>query len=117
MRKQNAFTLIEVLIALMIIAIALSAAVRATNESIRASINVKNTTTAHFVAMNILSEVQTGIIALPSSDQKQGKTSMLNREWPWTITTHADGNIIRIDVKVFYKNNAIADVVGYVDEQ
>jgi prepilin-type N-terminal cleavage/methylation domain-containing protein len=47
--KSAAFTLIEVLIALLIITIALGAAVRSVNESVRATTHVRNSVAAHWV--------------------------------------------------------------------
>lgn len=119
MKKNNAaFTLIEVLIALLIIAIALAAAIRATNESIRTTIHVRNSVTAHWVGLNILSEIQTGLIALPaSSNQISGKTSALNQEWAWTARTDKSSqlpHVKQITVTVSLKNHVINSVVGYV---
>ena len=119
MKKNNAaFTLIEVLIALLIIAIALAAAIRATNASIRTTIHVRNTITAHWVGLNILSEIQTGLITLPvSSDQISGKTSTLNQTWAWTARADTSSqlpDITRITVTTSLKNHIINSVVGYV---
>ena len=76
-KNSNAFTLIEVLIALFIIAIALAAAIQATNQSVRATRHVRNTTIAHFVAMNVLSEIQVGLLPVPTGDTPtDGKTKM-----------------------------------------
>ncbi len=119
MKKNNAaFTLIEVLIALLIIAIALAAAIRATSASIRATIHVRNTTTAHWVGLNILSEIQTGITQLPTlSNQLSGKTRVFKQEWPWTArinpSTQLPG-VKQITVTVYLKNRAANTVVGYL---
>ena len=118
-RSAAAFTLIEVLIALLIIAIALAAAIRATNESIRATIHVRNSVTAHWVGLNILSQMQTGIMSAPKSgNQLYGKTDMLNQQWKWTAETDLSSqlnNIERITVTVNLKNKRITSVTGYVE--
>ncbi len=119
MRNRNAFTLIEVLIALLIIAIALAAAIRATNNSVRASIHVKNTVTAHWVGLNILSEIQTNSgVAMPKPGSPVlGKTKMLNQEWDWIAqakTASQLNNITQITVTVSLKNKVINSVEGYV---
>src|SRR3990167_11375749 len=83
--KIAAFTLIEVLVALLIIAIALGAAVCSVNESVRVTRHVRNSVTAHWVGLNILSQIQTGLIAAPTtSNIMHGQVKMLNQEWQWT---------------------------------
>lgn len=116
--RSVAFTLIEVLIALFIIAIALSAAIRSTNQSIHTTTAVQNTMAAHWVAMNILSAFQTGQLHFSGVNTLDGKTLMLNRQWQW----HADeelpvANIMQVTVTVFYQKHSINAVTGYVLQQ
>jgi len=115
---SHAFTLIEVLIALLIIAIALAAAIRATNESIRTTIHVQNSVAAHWVGLNILSEIQTGMITLPrSSNTLQGKTKMLNHEWQWSVQIDPSEKIkglTRMTVAVSLKDHIINSVTGFI---
>lgn len=116
MKKQHAFTLIEVLIALMIIAIVLSAAVRATTESIRTTRHVRNVTIAHFVAMNVISEIQTNMLPLSESNNSaRGKTNMLGQDWTWSATIKSKNqfNLEEIEVKVRLKDRIIIAVTGY----
>lgn len=115
MKKQNAFTLIEVLIALMIIAIALAAAVRATTESIRATRHVRNITIAHFIAMNVISEIQTNMLPLSESNPVRGKTNMLGQNWAWSATIQSKNqfNLETVVVKVRLKDRVVTTVTGY----
>lgn len=118
-RRSAAFTLVEVLIALLIIAIALAAAIRATNESVRATIHVRNTVAAHWVGLNILSEIQTGLLQSPTlGDSSSGKTTMLNQTWDWTVTTNSregSSGIIQVVVTVSLRNHVINTVTGYIE--
>ena len=120
MKKHHAaFTLIEVLIALMIIAIALAAAIRATNQSIRTTTHVRTTVVAHFAALNILSEIQTGIIPLPTTgDTLQGATVMLGNTWTWSATFSPTSSpaVMRIVVTVQLHHQNITSVTGYYYE-
>ena len=119
MKKQNAFTLIEVLIALLIIAIALAAAIRATNQSVRATIHVRNSVTAHWVGLNILSEIQTntGVVQPKNGNIVSGKTETLGQEWEWTAQAESASqfdHLTQITVTVSLKNHVINSVTGYV---
>lgn len=116
MKKQKAFTLIEVLIALLIIAIALGAAIKATNDSVRSAIHVRNDVTAHWVGLNILSEMQTGIIPVPGNNAS-GTVKMLNQEWNWnahSISSSQIPGLTQITIKVYLRNKLITSVEGYV---
>lgn len=115
-RNSKAFTLIEVLIALFIIAIALAAAIQATNQSVRTTTHVRNTTLGHFVAMNILSEIQLDLMVPPTSGNPvNGKTKMADEEWQWSAaikSENKDEQVVAVTVSL--KNNRITEVEGYV---
>lgn len=114
-RIHAGFTLIEVLIALMIIAIALAAAVRATTESIRATRHVRNVTIAHFIAMNVISEIQTNMLPVSESNPARGETNMLGQDWTWSATIQSKNQfkLEKIEVKVRLKDRVITTVTGY----
>ena len=118
MKRTAAFTLIEVLIALLIIAIALAAAIRATNQSVQATIHTRNTVVAHWVGLNILSEIQTGIMKAPDAgNSASGKINMLDRDWEWTVHTGSsiqETGIMPIRVDVALNHHKINSVTGYV---
>ena len=117
-RNNSAFTLIEVLIALLIIAIALAAAIRATTNSVRATIHVRNTMIAHWVGLNILSEIQTNQIALPKSENElSGETKMFNQEWQWHIVANSSQqmpDVLRMVVTVSLKKHTLNSVTGFM---
>lgn len=115
-KNTRAFTLIEVLIALMIIAIALAAALRATNNSVRATTQVQNTLTAHWVALNVLSQIQTNLLPMTSDGNTSGGTIMMGQKWNWKavqINSAQFSGIKKITVTVDMKNKPIASVSGY----
>ena len=118
-KKNNfGFTLIEVLIALLIIAIALAAVIKATNDSVHATIHVRNTMSAHWVAMNLISEMQTGQLKPPGSlSAISGKSVMLNQTFSWTATQDTRFKLIgsrRVDVRVYLNNKLINTVSGFI---
>lgn len=118
MKRNAAFTLIEVLIALMIIAIALGGAIRASNESTRVTIHVRNTMIAHWVGLNILSEIQTGLMPLPKENNPlKGQTKMLGQTWAWAAQLSISDKlptVMRIVVSVQLKGRRITSVTGYI---
>lgn len=89
--KKNGFTLIEVLIALMIIAIALAAVIRSMHQSILVTDKVKTDMAAHWVAMNALSEIQLGMIRVPvPGNPVVGKTQMFGEKWQWSAKEESE---------------------------
>lgn len=116
--RDAGFTLIEVLIALAIIAIALTAIIKATSNDIIDTQTLQNKSIAHWVAMNSLSEIQLGMIPLTSGSQRSGTTSMLNQDWFWNarVTTTADKHVAKviISVRKANGNNTVDTVQGYL---
>ncbi len=92
MRKQQGFTLIEVLIALVIVAIALFAVVMSIHRSVRDFNYVNNKTLAHWVSLNVANEEKLGLIEGDNS----GESTMLEAKWNWQ--THSSNSILSIDV-------------------
>ena len=104
MPTQRGLTLIEVLIALAIIAIALTAIIKAVGENIRGTSYLEDKTAALYVAQQVANEARVGILPLQAQTITE-KTNMLGREWYWQAEMHATGNanIHKISVSV-YKN-------------
>lgn len=86
MTRLRGFTLLEVLIALAIIAIGFAALFRASIASIHEARLLKEKTIKHWVAMQGISMIQLGLVALPSTTPATEKTVMLNQTWYWRTT-------------------------------
>ena len=97
-RYSKGFTLIEVLIALAIIAIALTAIVKASSFNVEDSIHVQNKNAADLMAGNILAEAQLGLVA-PQSNQEK---TLMNTKLYWTLTqdTTPDKSVYKITVTI-----------------
>lgn len=77
-RKIAGLTLIEVLVALAIVGIAMTAIIKAASQNIRSTHYLQNKTTALWVGQNLLNEARLGLIP----EQENTKTtSMLGRDW------------------------------------
>ena len=81
--KISGFTLIEVLIALSIISIALTALLKATSQNIDNTARLKEKSTSHWVAMQAVSMIQLNLIAINPSQESTQATTLLNEKWFW----------------------------------
>lgn len=103
-KKNSGLTLIEVLIALAIISIALTAIIKATTQSIRANTYLQNKTIALWIAEEVMSEARLKLLTLPEApDQLKQNTTVLGRPWHWQASEEITSNprINKITVNVF----------------
>jgi general secretion pathway protein I len=96
------FTLIEVLIALVVIALALLALTRTAGIEVRAHDALRERTLAGWVAANVLAETRLAR-ALPPTGRSDGRVEFGGRRWHWSRDVQSTPNpqIRRIDVQVF----------------
>jgi len=103
MRSLSArgFTLIEVLVALVIVAVGMSAVMGALTSSANTMNFLKDETFAQWVALNKIATVRTSG-QQPASGNTDGDIDFGGRSWHWrqeVVTTDLPG-VLRIDVKV-----------------
>ena len=101
-RSNNAgFTLIEVLVATSVIAIALAAVIRSTGLNVANAAYLRDKTFAHWVAMNQMAELQIER-AYPPIGKKSGREEMAGRDWFWTreVKQSPDKDIRRVEIRV-----------------
>jgi len=82
-KRNSGFTLIEVLVALTIIAIALSSLVKASGNNTYSASFLKQKTLAHYVAMNEIALLQVKN-QWPDLGKINKSTEMADFEWFWT---------------------------------
>lgn len=80
---KSGFTLIEVLIALSIIAIALTALLKATAQNIENTHRIKAKSISHWVAMQGVAMIQLDLLKVTPSQESTQATNMLNETWYW----------------------------------
>lgn len=84
--KQSGFTLIEVMVALTIIAISLGALLSTSGTQANSASYLKQKTLAHWVAVNELAQLNIEK-TLPDTGEQKGSTSMANHDWYWIRKT------------------------------
>jgi len=118
--------LLEVLVAVAILAVALGAAVKVSSENAANAGYLRDRTYAHWVAANILTRYRVGIE--PQQRGSRGGTSTMGeREWYWRTTISGEkvsaggvdlGSVTRIEVEVRDRDDLertpLARLVGYL---
>ncbi|MFJ1267832.1 GspI family T2SS minor pseudopilin variant LspI [Legionella lytica] len=85
--KTSGFTLIEVLLALTIIAVALTALLKAIAQNVEHTQRIKEKTVSHWVAMQGVAMVQLGLLQISQSQETTQDTTMLGEHWFWRAKT------------------------------
>ncbi len=99
--KQRGFTLLEILVALAVLAVALSAAIKSAGTYLSNESYLKERTLAHWVAMNKVTELRVSD-KWPKGGELKGDATMGNIDFLWTIkvTAFEGGDVRRLDVRV-----------------
>lgn len=99
---QCGFTLLEILVALAILAIALAAIITLASNQTVSTAHLRDKTLAHWVAMNKIAELQL-TAEWPAKGKKQGDEEMGLHQWHWvrTITETPDDRVRQVDISVF----------------
>jgi general secretion pathway protein I len=100
-RHPGGFTLIEVIVALVIIGLGMLGAIQAVSQTAGNSGYLRDKTIAHWVAMNRLTEIRLQKSA-PGIDKTSDEVEMAGRRWKWTmnVTQTPVETIRRIDISV-----------------
>ncbi len=120
MHKQvtTGFSLLEVIVSLAILAIALSAVVKATTSYTRNLGSLRDTTLAHWVAVNKMNEI-TLSRTWPKAGRIKGSTTMANRDWAWSVDVQntPDADVRRLEIEVradAADEDPISSLIGFV---
>src|SRR5690242_13974722 len=99
-RAQQGFTLLEVLIALAIVALSVGALLGTVTSSASNAIYLKDKTLAEWVALNRLTEIRIDK-QFPSKGRRMGNTIMGGRKWEWEeeVTELPVQGLFRIEVR------------------
>lgn len=109
--RQNGFTLMEVLVALVIVSVCILGLARSASNVLDTHYELERSTLGLIVANNALAELKLSTNIGPS--RREGQSSMAGRTWYWQalIQPTPDGSMLRVDVGVFDRPDAQTPLV------
>ncbi len=118
--RARGFTLLEVMVALAVIAFGLGAVITEASRNISNASLLQDKTLAHWVATNKVIEKQVAN-AWPSAGEEKGDVEMAGREWFWTVKVidTLDERVKRMDVEVRTDADSerpVAKVISYLGQ-
>jgi len=90
-RQIRGFTLIEVLLALAVIAIALTALLKASSQDVYNTQRIKDKTLNHWVAMQAVNMIQTGLLKPATNQDISQVTLIFGQRWYWQAKLSSTG--------------------------
>ncbi len=103
-QSELGLTLIEVLIALAILSIALTAVIKSTSQHIKNTIYLQNRMIATWVGTYVINSIRIGVIKIPNApDQLSEENQTLGQNFTWEAMLDSTPNprIKRISVDVY----------------
>ena len=115
MRAQRGFTLIEVLVALVIVALGMSALLETLGSAADTATWLRDKTFAEWIAFNQLTTLRLSG-TLPTDGTTDGELDYAGRHWRWrqVITDLGFPGLFRIDVKVEPAETATVDDTAWM---
>jgi general secretion pathway protein I len=112
------FTLVEVLVALMVVAVGLGAVFLSLNQNIYNATYLRDKTIASWVAENRLSELRLADKP-PAVDDTTGDSQMADIRWLWNqkVTETGVNNLLRVEIAVSSEldpDSPLITVTGFV---
>lgn len=100
-RCSSGFTLIEVLVALIVVGLGMLAVIQTVSQTANNTAYIRDKSIAHWIAMNQLTKVRLEPNA-PAVDKSSDEVKMAGRDWRWTMEVKQTPveSIRRIEVSV-----------------
>jgi general secretion pathway protein I len=116
-RGKDGFTLLEVMVAVVILALALSAIIGGFANSARNASELRQRTLAMIIAHNRLAEIELEA-SFPRTGRNDGRTELAGNEWRWysEISETEDPALRRVDVRVtrIDSDHGLASLTGFL---
>jgi general secretion pathway protein I len=117
MRFERGFTLIEVMVSLVIVAFALTAAAAAMNQMIDNASTMRERTYASWIAQNKIAEMRLANV-VPEVSTTSGELDYASTLWQWRAVVSETGvaDFVRVDVSVSRVDSdyTIRTVTGFI---
>lgn len=117
--RSQAFTLVEVMVALAIIALSLTAVAAKMGRMIDTSNSMRERTYASWIAQNKITELRLANV-IPEVTATSGEVDYANNTWSWRAVVSESGieNLYRVDVTIAYvgSDDVIRTVTGFIGE-
>jgi len=118
-KHELGFTLLEVLIALMVISISLVAIAGEMISMLNAANTMQERTYASWIAHNKVTEMRLANV-VPEVSTSSGELEYANREWAWRAVVSETGveNLFRVDVTISYPGGdpIMRPITGFIGE-
>ena len=118
-RHLRGFTMLEVMVALVIISLALAGVAGSMGQMIDTANTMRDRTYASWIAQNKVTELRLSGI-LPEVGETSGEEDYANTTWIWSAEVSETGveNLMKVDVSVFYPGDEqpVRVVTGFVGE-
>jgi len=117
-RRPRGFTLIEVLAALVIVALGMLGVIQAVTQTARNGAYLREKTLAHWIAMNVITERRL-LPSPPDVTETSDDVDFAGQRWRWTmkVTQTEVESLRRMDVSVRYadrpESQAFVTVTGF----
>ena len=118
-RRLFGFTLIEVMVALVIVSLALAGVAASMGQMIDTANTMRDRTFASWIAQNKITEMRlAGVV--PDIGESSGEVDYANASWSWTANVSETGveNLLKVDVTVSYAgfDQPVRQVTGFIGE-
>ena len=122
MKQRNptlGFTLIEVMVALAIVSLSLTAIAASMNQMIDAANSMRERTYASWIAQNKIAEMRLSGV-MPEVSSSSGEVTYANSEWAWRAEVAETGieGFYRVDVSVSHAGSeyVVRTVTGFLGQ-
>jgi len=119
LHRLAGFTLLEVMVALVIISLALAGVAGSMGQMIDTANTMRDRTYASWIAQNKITEMRLSG-ALPEVGESSGEEDYANTTWAWSAEVSETGieNLMKVDVSVSYPgaDEPVRLVTGFIGE-